>query len=468
MQMRFLGKLFLFLVFLTLPNFLAFDSESALCSLLALDTEVKDFGRDGQDGSEGKNGRGGRDKESQTIFTDGSPMTLDLSGEDGLRGEDGGNGGSALCGKQPQDVNYNLRAPNGGNGGNGGDGGNGGNGGSLTIYATNRAYLRQISVLAAGGKGGQPGNGGNGGKGCKCPKPYWNLETCTGRPGSSNYSCTTREFSCQDGDDGRNGGVGRNGRDGRPGSLTLINRNQPLTPDRLIASVAMSELKDRGFILSRNKWETRSGAASLLAPGSVIADQYLELVERLERSFLLTWNAPQPFSNFADKIVTLSLKDDQGIEISLPEDVWVETKTLQQSEVTQFLVYNAILKSEATKLKSTSLSGNGSNLTLNLVDLARRSDLILTEFRIRYRTTRSDPRFRPVSDYRTKYEGNMPAELVSLNDNRFTLNIGQLPIEPESFRPGLGVEIELVATRSFAGHSTEQKIIVRDVIGSFR
>lgn len=465
--MRILGKLSLFLVVLTFPPFLPSASKIVWCSRQALGADVKPFGSNGQDGSNAKTGQNGGDSDSLTIFADGSQTTLNLAGQDGLNGENGGNGVDALCSSQPQDASSDLQAPDGGNGGNGGDGGDGGNGGSLTIYSTNPANLKQIYVNAIGGKGGQPGQGGVGGKGCNCAKPYWTLVTCTGKPGDSDYSCSTREFRCRDGQDGRNGSSGRKGREGGLGKLTLVNLNKPLVGDQPTATVAMSDLKEKGYILSRNQWETRSGAASLFAPGSAIAEQYLALVERVERSFLLIWNAPQSFSQFAEQKLTLSL-EDQGISVKTPDEVWIEATTQEKSEVTELVVYNAILKSEATRLKNEGLSGNGSNLQLTLVDLAEQSNLVATDFEVRYRITRSDPRFRPISDYSTRYEGKMPPELISLDGNRFTLNIGQLAIDPNDLKSGLGVEIELVANRSFAGYSTEQKIIVRDIIGPFK
>ena len=84
--------------------------------------------------------------------------------------------------------------------------------------------------------------------------------------------------------------------------------------------------------------------------------------------------------------------------------------------------------------------------------------MITTQFWIKYRTARTLPGFRRTADYRTQYEGNIPEELVSRHNNHFTLNLGKLPIESEYLKPGVAVDIELVATRSFGGRSTEQKI----------
>ncbi|MFM7580491.1 MAG: hypothetical protein ACKO5Q_26630, partial [Microcystaceae cyanobacterium] len=80
----------------------------------------------------------------------------------------------------------------------------------------------------------------------------------------------------------------------------------------------------------------------------------------------------------------------------------------------------------------------------------------------------SDPRFRPPSDYSTKFSGEVPDTLVTRNGDRFVLNIGQLPIPPEFLKPGLGVQIELVATRTFSGYQATQKLWITDIISPSR
>src|SRR5919199_2133878 len=136
MRMRFFSQLSLFLFFLTFPSFLPISSKSILCPFLNWSAQARDFGRDGRDGSDGQNGRRGRDGQSQTIFTNGSVLNLDLSGSDGENGSDGREGENADCGRQPRDVDHNLSAPKGGKGGDGGNGGGGGEGGLFNGYFT--------------------------------------------------------------------------------------------------------------------------------------------------------------------------------------------------------------------------------------------------------------------------------------------------------------------------------------------
>ncbi|MEB3312485.1 MAG: collagen-like protein [Snowella sp.] len=463
--MRRFGQLSFLLCLLALPQGLQAAPKPVTpnCDWIVQGANRRPFGTTGEMGKTGEPGQNGVDADNVTIFADGSPVTLNLAGKNGESGQAGGNAISPNCSNQPN-VAENLVAPDGSNGGNGGNGGDGGNGGSISIYATNAAFLRNILVNAAGGKGGQGGQGGLASEGCNCSKSYWTVESCSGDRGSSDFRCTTKEFRCSNGRNGINGTPGLSGRDGQPGRLTLLNLNKPLEPDRPSASVTMGTLKDQGVILSRNRWETRRGAQQLLAPGSVIEDEYQFLTERLERGYLLVWNAPQSFSNFANRNLTLSLDDQQEIQATLPPDLWIEATTQKRNNVTEFLVYNAIWASDATRLGNATLLGNGQALRLTFVDQANQSNLIATKFQIKYNITRSDPRFRPVSDYSTKYSGEVPDDLVTLKGDRFTINLGKLPIPEEYLKPGLGVEVEVVANRSFSNYSTSQKFYVRDLI----
>lgn len=470
--MRLLSSLTLGLVVLSLPYSLPASQQTYLCDWQAQAAELNTFGRKGPNGKDGSPGDNGINGNNQVIYTDGASLTLDVSGKDGGNGGNGEPAQSPVCEGQPVNRPTNLTAAEGGNGGNGGDGGNGGNAGSPTIYATNLAHLKTILLKANGGKGGTAGQGGLASQGCRCSQPFWTVETCSGgKPGDPDYRCTSQEFRCTDGNNGIAGRNGREGRSGQSGQLTLINLNKPLEPDRPSASATFAEIRNQGFLLSKNTWETRQGAKLLFAEGSIVEDQYRMLVSRLERSFFMTWSAPQPFAQFADRPVTLTLENEQGIQVKFPGDIWLEATTQSQKDnnVTEFVVYNAILASDATRLGDETLSGKGTDLKLTLVDQANRSNLIATQFTLKYKTTRSqDLRFRPASDFTTRYEGTIPPELIQQTGDRFILNIGKLPIDPDSLKPGIGIEVELTATRTFAGNSATQKIITQDVIGRLR
>ena len=468
MVVRFLGKLSLAIAILTVPQFSYSTADSMFCASLARASKVEDFGERGEDGVVGEKGQEGRDSDSLTVFADGSPMTLDLSGENGFVGNSGTSGSEAICESEIQEKSNNLQASNGGHGGDGGDGGNGGDGGSLTVYTTDKSNLQQIYVVATGGVGGEPGQGGQGGAGCKCPVSSWNEQTCKGKPGSSKYSCTTTELQCADGYDGRTGRDGRPGIEGSLGTLTVINLDKSLAPDRPQATLTIGELQDRGFTLSKNEWETKTGATDLLAPGSIVEDEYQELVARHEHTVLLVWDASQPVADFAEERITLSLDSENNPALSFPDDLWLETSEIKREQISEFFVFNAVREKDVTELEAEGISGTGTDLKLNIVDEAQKSDVLDTDFTIKFRVSKSTDNalFRRVFDYKTQYEGAVPSEAVQKNGARFTLDLGQLPIPPEYLEPGTAIEVQLVANRSFADnkYSKEQKITVREII----
>lgn len=473
MQVRFLSKLSLFITILVFPQFITSTStsQSLLCSSV-LAANVETMGETGDSGETGVKGKNGRNGDNLTVFADGSPMTLDLTGGEGEAGQQGVKGYDAFCEEQPETVGANLRGADGGNGGDGGDGGVGGNGGSLTVYTTNKENLKQIYVIAAGGEGGAPGVSGKGGLGCECDRPYWNEETCFGEPGSSNYSCTTEEFQCTDGYSGKKGRDGIKGRDGKVGTLTLINLDKTLAPDFPEVTAPISELKGRGFTLSKNIWQSKDNASALFAPGSKIADKYKELVARHEHSVLVVWDAPQPVENFDDKKITLALKGEDDVNIFLPEDLWLETKTVKRDNLTELFVFNAVRTKDVDDLTIDGLFGQGANLELDIFDEAEKSNLIATDFSLKYRVGEKSENkniFGGSSTvYKTKYEGAIPPEAIAKDGNLFTLQLGKLPIPPEYLQPGLKVEIEVVAKRSLDENSKVKKLSTRTEIEQAR
>ena len=473
MEVRFLSKLSIFVTVLLLPQMMTAtssntsDFHSLLCSsVLAADSES--LGKDGDSGKDGSKGENGRNSDNLTVFADGSPMTLDLTGGDGVVGETGLKGESARCDPQAKEIGKNLKGSDGGNGGDGGDGGVGGNAGNLTVYTTNKEHLKQIYVIAAGGEGGMPGKAGEGGAGCECDRPYWNEETCFGEPGSSNYSCTTEEFQCIDGYNGKTGRAGRKGRDGKIGNLTLINLDKSLSPDFPEVTTPIGELKGRGFTLSRNIWENKDNASSLFAPGSIIANKYKELVARHEHTVLIVWDAPQPVEDFDDHEITLSLKGENDANVVLPEDLWLETKKVKRDKLTELFVFNAVRTEDVAELEIDGLFGRGTGLELDIFDEADKSDLIDTKFTVKYRVGEESKKKnffgQRSTDYQTKYEGVIPPEAIARENNLFTLQLGKLPIPPQYLQPGLKVEVEVLAKRTLGDNYELKKLSTKSKI----
>ncbi len=425
---------------------------------------MRNFGQRGSNGRDGRSGANGRNGESRTIFVDGSELYLNLSGEDGEDGEDGDDGEDARSCRQPNRGDRDQEGADGGDGGDAGRGGNGGNGGSLTVYYTNIEDLKKIYVLADGGRGGSGGERGYGGDGCKCRDRRWDKEVCTGTPGNPDYRCETRSFVCSDGDDGDDGSSGSSGSDGKLGTLSLIQGTELLPQEQPAIALSLPEFTNQIFVLSKHIWETRRGASNLLGSNSIIADEYRQFIKRIEKPVELVWNAPRSPINFANTRVTFQLKDDQTVEVSVPEELWLETRQIETDNQTQFVINRAILASEATQLRLVDIANNGKNLQLTLIDVAKQSDILDTEFEIVYQTNTAAPRGRFDENYTTRYQGKIPPELVSLTGDRFTVNLGQLPIAEQYLRSSLNLKIELRIIRSLGERSAEQKIEWRGAI----
>lgn len=450
--------------FLTLGSFLPPTSKVPfLCHAIAWADAVREFGRDGRDGYAGRDGRNGRNGEDQTLFVDGSPVRLDLSGTDGEDGEDGEAGEDARCRHDLRYVDSNLYGADGGDGGRGGDAGDGGKGGDVTLYYTNPADLKEIYLRLESGRPGRNGRGGRGGEGCECRRRRWEEEVCTGT--GDNYRCVTRTFYCRDGEDGDYGRDGRDGERRDPGTLTLIPRTEALPPDQDTLSLTFSNLVSQTQSLSKNIWQIRPGARDLLASGSVVNDQYREFVGRIEKEVQLIWEAERSLNSIYEQIVRITLEDDRTLKIIFPDDVWLKQTTTQQDNLTQVVVTDFLLRNEATQLAKANFTGQRESLTVSLVDLAGRSDQLETAFRVRYRAVEGDRwrRVRP-GNYRTRYDGVVPPELVTRQNNRYTLQIGRLPIDSEYLQPGVRVEIEVEAIRSFGDNFAEQDLTWRQEI----
>ena len=249
--------------------------------------------------------------------------------------------------------------------------------------------------------------------------------------------------------------------------MTLINLDKSLSPDFPEVTAPISELKGRGFTLSRNIWQNNDNASSLFAPGSIVADKYKELVDRHEHTVLLVWDAPQPVEDFGDKKITLSLKGEDDANISLPKDLWLETKTIKRDNLTELFVFNAIETENVADLNIEGLFGQGNNLELAILDEAKKSDLVATDFKIDYKVgeeAENKSIFGNNTTYKTKYQGTIPPEAIALEDNVFTLKLGELPIPPEYLQPGLKVEIEVIAERSLGDNSQVKKLSTRTAI----
>jgi len=184
----------------------------------------------------------------------------------------------------------------------------------------------------------------------------------------------------------------------------------------------------------------------------------------------MIWNAPQPFEDFGDRTVTLNLQDDRTVNINFPDDIWLQTNIVPKNQVTEVFVFNAIRASESTRLASEGISGLGLGVQMEIVDQAQISDIMNTSFKIRYSTYSSSRNINPRqrSDYTLRYEGEIPAQFVNYQNNRFIVNIGELDIDPRHLQADSSIQIELEITRTFGENQSTQTITERRVLGPFR
>ena len=408
------------------------------------------YDRDGDNGNDGRSGRSGRSGRDATVFANGSAVSLDLSGRDGEDGEDGEDGDRPRCRRRyGGKVKRNIHAPDGGRGGDGGSGGSGGSGGFLTVYYNNITDLKSILVRSQGGEGGRGGRGGDGARGCRCRRRSWTVESCSGKKGTDSYKCKKRRYRCYQGSDGRDGRDGRYGSRDSLGVLSLIKGKQQLEADNPRAELNFSELQSKSIRLSKNRWISGNGAVSLLAPGSVIADKYREFDKRIERDFQIDWQEKEPINNFQKANLKLNLNNDGKIEVDFPKKLWLDISKQQEDDLTKLVVNHAIPEKEVTELKPADFVGSDENLTFSIVDLAGKSDVIKTRFRVEYEIRGNNG---------GEYEYEIPPELVTQDYNRFILALGKLPIPKEGLEVGKKVRVKVTAIRSLGKRSKKQTI----------
>ncbi|EKV02748.1 hypothetical protein Lepto7375DRAFT_5010 [Leptolyngbya sp. PCC 7375] len=419
-----------------------------VCGTVALARSTREFGRDGRHGRDGRAGRNGRDGADQTVRATGQPLNLNLSGTDG---EDGGFGENAewlRCRRQPRDERHDLHAADGGDGGDGGHGGRGGNGGTLTVQYTDPSHLRQVLAMAGGGRGGRGGRGGDGTYGCECDDERWTVKVC------ENDTCREEEYECDDGRDGTDGRNGADGTVGNIGQLVLIDQLEPLPQENPEQSHTVSSLANTTVTLSRNLWETRRGATNLLAPGSVIADEYQAYKGFIDRQFTLDWQASQDLQAFTETI-DLTLRPNGQVDIDFPEEYWLLGETVEQETLTTYRVDGIVPVADVTQLAMGRVDGRSRTFEVNVVDLAQRSDVLDTRFEVRYSTSGDDGRRRR---YDVEFDGPVPDDLVQQDHNRFTLALGRLPIASQLLSGGTRAQVELKIIRSYGSNVAEQTL----------
>lgn len=255
---------------------------------------------------------------------------------------------------------------------------------------------------------------------------------------------------------------GRNGKRGKVGKLSIVNRGDALpkvTPEQ---KVRIRELTDSTVTVSQNIWKFRQGGSQLLASGSIIDDLYQEFDRQIERSVQLVLQSPLDLDSLSKEKATVSLSNTGKVNISFPEDILVKGDLVEDGNISKFVVEQAISKKEATKLQISQVNLSKSEKRILLVDVAGKSDIVSTNFKITYKSKDPAVRFsrfnRDRYDFKTVYQGDILSETVTSDRRNFTIDISQIPIPSEYLQTKVPIKIELVAVRSLGDKSVEQKM----------
>lgn len=409
-------------------------------------------GSDGRDGSNGPNGISGRDI---TVRANGSFQSYDLSGTDAGNGSNGSNGSDAYgCASAFQPA-YNLVGADGGRGGDAGDGGVGGSGGDVTVFYSNPSDIRQIQVFSRPGRGGFPGAAAYGGDGCRCYQSMWQHTSCS-TDNQGHQHCTTQTYTCRDGVRGRPGYAGTIGSNGTYGSIFLV-RGDSIPAQNTETSLTLGQIGNGPFLLSRNRWISRSGATALFAQGSNIRDDYTEFDRNIQARYAIRWAAPRPIEEFASSRIHLSMGSDFVIRPTLSDSLWVQSHEETANGVTTLVITNVVTEEEAGRMEFVGIKGIGTELEIELRDLANVSDLVKSSFSVKIGN-------KTIFWYTTRYEGPVADSLVRREGDRFFLRVGQIVKKAKQhLREGRNLRISVRAVRAFSGYTQNWSVENRKV-----
>ncbi len=443
-------------IFLALSAFLAASS-----------VQAGTFGYAGRDGSNGFSGASGRSGEDVTAVLNAAsqPSVLDLRGDNGEPGSNGQPGDDASSCYQPRGVAENLWGANGGDGGDAGAGGDGGNGGHVLAYISQWSDLKKMSIYAPGGLGAPAGNPAPGGYGCHCSDYRWRIERCVprqvspgpGAPGPGNgggYDCYWDDYTCSNGTQGNYGRTRSNGSNGSVGDLSVVIGKPPMPADITDVEVPMEAWDGKHvYTFQHQHWEEHTGARALLGARSVINDTFRLFAGMNQRSARVYWDVSRPITDFSDLSIGLHY-NGESIAARMRtgrESLWYQMNSTEAGTETQVHVTHALRESEAREVTFAGMLGSRTSLKIELLDAKAKwvaeqgltnSASIKVEVRGLFWV------------YYDRFEGKLPPNLLHLDGDHISIDVGRLPIDPEYLKPGKWVHITLDLEREMGSYST--------------
>ena len=378
------------------------------------------FGNTGKTGFHGQRGNQGQNGRNVVIEATEENIYLRLRGGDGAPGRDGGRGNDGSNCWQRRGE-WNMVGANGGNGGNGGKGGNGGNGGNTTIYYTDLDQLANVNINAEGGRGAFGGRGAVGGRPCFCTYRAWRV-----RYKDRNGKVFYRDFQCFAGERGQVGKPGKNGQNGALGVAKLIKSEEPLKPVRRNFLVGPSNFGQNIF-LSQNIWERRRGLLNLINPNSIVSNDYLSFVKRIEKLITFKWDTQRsPEDVLKQNSIKVTLNNNTSYKF--PKNFWVDSYEKRMNEDhKEVIVTNMISVQDLSKIIPVGMELQGEDSVLIIKDFEGLEGFIKTEFFI-------DTNWRLEDDYWEYYKGKIPEDLIEIIGDSIYIKVGQLPVRAKSFK----------------------------------
>ncbi len=390
------------------------------------------FGSTGKTGFDGQQGVKGQNGRNVVVEATGEKIYLRLRGGDGSPGRDGGRGNDGFNCWQRRGE-WNMVGASGGTGGYGGKGGNGGNGGNTTVYYTNIDQLANINIDAEGGRGSFGGRGAEGGRPCFCTYRAWRV-----RYKDRNGKVFYRDFQCFAGERGKMGRPGQNGQNGSLGVAKLIKSETPLKPVRRSLMVGASSF-DRSLRLSQNIWERRRGLLNLIHPNSIVSNDYLSFVKRVEKLITFRWEAQRtPEEVLKDHLIKVSLNNNTSYQF--PQNFWVDSyeKRIDEDQK-EVVISNMVSLKDLSKILPVSMELRGEDTTLIIKDFEGLGGFVKTEFFI-------DTNWRLEDDYWEYFKGKVPENLIEFVGDSIHLRVGQLPVRPKSFKKKTSITLRIKRT----------------------
>lgn len=458
----------------------------------ALEGRAFAFGVSGKDGARGSHGADGKQGEDIGVFANGEARQFYLNGSNGSLGGDGSSGSDAYACSYSEGYGNEYGA-SGGDGGDGGDGGAGGRGGDITVFYTDIAKIKSITLESQGGYGAPGGYGSTPGYGCECYSSSWSRESChteqscsstrvcedtgtthtqDGRTAPARVchdhrvcrpvtSCSTNYYSCSDGSDGRKGSDGAQGKDGRWGRISLVKNLKKLPKEKSFVSFDVSSFvqgeagaqesgeKPATALLKKQIWKNKKGAKNLFAEGSLIQDSYREYVRLAERKLRLVWEASSPVEKFKGNKFFVEF-DGEKFEIKTEGDDFLKYDVQEKAGETLVTVSEAFKKADIEKLKVQGTKGYGDNLVISIKDEAGLSSIVKSEIKLEFV-------HKSWFSWFVVYNETVPANALSFSDGEIKIHVGKLGIMYKAIKRRKKVRFTVYIKRSFGNNSTSVK-----------